>query len=168
MKFKFFYVKFKNPKIKYLLSYRMPFKFNKELWDIGQKIEDNTLPIINKYYNCDFKRNENDIYDILDFKDEVAKKIVEIKGRRISSVQYTDTIITASKITEGFMKIDEGYRVFFVFVFVDKTMEIELKEDSEFKVRFTGTNCIKHFCIPVKDLTEIDFDDEAEDLDEVN
>ena len=115
----------------------MPFKFNKELWTIGQKIEDDTLPIINKYYGCDFKRNENDIFDILDFKDDDKKIIVEIKGRRITSTQYPDTIITASKVTAGFMKIDEGYKVFFVFVFTDKTMEIELKEDHEFKVRFT-------------------------------
>ena len=149
----------------------MPFKFNQELWKLGQKIEDDTLPIINKHYGCDFKRNENDIFDILDFKDDVNKKIVEIKGRRIPSTQYEDTIITASKVTEGYMKIDQGYRVFFVFVFSDKTMEIELKEDSEFKVRFTGTNCIKHHCIPIANLTEINNDDSSEEedsSDEVN
>ena len=133
----------------------MPFKFNETLWKLGQKIEDDTLPLINKHYECDFKRNENDIFDILDFKDDDKKKIVEIKGRRISSTQYTDTIITASKVTEGFMKIEQGYEVFFVFVFTDKTMEIQLKEDSEFQVKFTGTNTIKHFMIPVADLTEI-------------
>ncbi len=141
----------------------MPFKFNETLWKIGQKIEDDTLPLINKYYECDFKRNENDIFDILDFKDDDTKKIVEVKGRRIPSTQYADTIITASKITEGFMKIDQGYRVFFVFAFTDKTMEIELKEDSEFKVKFTGTNCIKHYCIPIKDLTEIIEEEEQEE-----
>lgn len=141
----------------------MPFKFNQELWKLGQKIEDDTLPIINKHYGCDFKRNENDIFDILDFKDDVNKKIVEIKGRRIPSTQYEDTIITASKVTEGYMKIDQGYRVFFVFVFSDKTMEIELKEDSEFKVKFTGTNCIKHHCIPIANLTEIHEDSSDEE-----
>ena len=141
----------------------MPFKFNQELWKLGQKIEDDTLPIINKHYGCNFKRNENDIFDILDFKDDVNKKIVEIKGRRIPSTQYEDTIITASKVTEGYMKIDQGYRVFFVFVFSDKTMEIELKEDSEFKVRFTGTNCIKHHCIPIAILTEIHEDSSDEE-----
>jgi hypothetical protein len=144
----------------------MPFKFNETLWKLGQKIEDDTLPLINKHYGCDFKRNENDIFDILDFKDDDTKKIVEIKGRRIPSTQYEDTIITASKVTEGFMKIDQGYRVFFVFAFTDKTMEIELKEDSEFKVRFTGTNSIKHYCIPVTDLTEIEKEEEDEESEE--
>lgn len=134
----------------------MPFKFNKKLWDIGRQIEDDTLPKINKYYDCDFKRNENDIYDILDFKDDEAKKIVEIKGRRNKSTEYEDTLITASKVNEGLCRIDDGYRVFFVFVFTDKICEMELKEDQEFKVRFTGTNLIQHYLIPVKDLKEIE------------
>lgn len=140
----------------------MPFKFNKELWEIGRQIEDRTLPLINDYFGCNFERNENDIFDILDFKDDDKKKIVEIKGRRIKSTQYVDTIITASKVTAGFQKIEDGYKVYFVFVFTDKTMEIELKEDANFKVKFTGTNCIKHYCIPVSDLTEIK-DEDVED-----
>ena len=134
---------------------RMPFKFNKELWDIGRKIEDTTLPLINKHYECNFERNENDIFDILDFKDDDKKKIVEIKGRRIASSKYVDTIITASKVTAGFQKIEEGYRVFFVFVFTDKIFEFELKEDAEFKCKFTGTNCVRHYLIPIDELTEI-------------
>jgi len=137
----------------------MPFKFDKELWDIGRKIEDETLPIINKYYECDFKRNENDIYDILDFCDHESKKIVEIKGRRIESTEYEDTLITASKINEGLCRIDDGYRVFFVFVFTDKIYEMELQLDQEFKCRYTGTNCIQHYLIPIKDLKEINKDE---------
>ena len=128
----------------------MPFEFNQELWNIGRKIEDETLPIVNKYYGCDFKRNENDIFDILDFKDEEKKMIVEVKGRRIKSTQYEDTLITASKVNEGLCRVDDGYRVFFVFVFTDKIYEMELKENQDFKVRFTGTNCIQNYLIPVK------------------
>ena len=48
----------------------MPFTFNQELWELGRKIEDKTLPLINNHYNCNFERNENDIFDILDFKDD--------------------------------------------------------------------------------------------------
>ena len=133
----------------------MPFEFNQELWEIGRQIEDKTLPLINKYYECNFERNENDIFDILDFKDEDKKKIVEIKGRRIPSTKFPETIITASKITAGFQRIDDGYKVFLVFVFTDKIFEFELKEDSEFKCKFTGTNCIKHYLIPIDELIEI-------------
>ena len=34
-------------------------------------------------------------------------------------------------------------------------MYIELLENSEFQVKFTGTNCIQHYMIPIKDLIEI-------------
>ena len=134
----------------------MPFKFNKELWEYGRKIEDEVLPIANELFDCDFKRNDNDIYDILDFKDENKKVIVEVKGRKIPHDKYTDTIITASKVTEGYHQIDQGYKVYFIFVFTDKIYWYELKEDAEFDCRFTGTNCIKHYMIPVSNLTEID------------
>ncbi len=133
----------------------MAFKFNNLLWEIGLHIEDKTLPLINKYYKCNFERNENDIFDILDFKDDTEKKIVEIKGRRIPSTQYNETIITASKVTAGFQQIDKGYKVYFVFVFTDKIFEYRLREDSEFQCKFTGTNCIKHYLIPIDELTEI-------------
>ena len=133
----------------------MPFKFDKELWELGRQIEDRTLPLINEHYGCNFERNENDIFDILDFKDNEKKKIVEIKGRRIKSTKFDKTIITASKVTAGFQAIDQGFQVFFVFAFTDKIFEFELKEDAEFECKFTGTNCIKHYLIPIDELIEI-------------
>ena len=142
----------------------MPFTFNKDLWEYGRNIEDKVLPIANELFGCDFKRNDNDIYDILDFKDEEKKVIVEVKGRKIPSTQYSDTIITASKITEGYHQIEQGYKVFFIFVFTDKMFQYELLEDSSFDCRFTGTNCIKHYMIPVANLTEIkDLEDPVEE-----
>tara|TARA_R110000803_G_scaffold49531_1_gene103070 strand:+ start:327 stop:746 length:420 start_codon:yes stop_codon:yes gene_type:complete len=133
----------------------MPYKFNKELWEFGRKIEDNVLPIANELFGCDFKRNENDIYDIIDFRDEEKKVVVEVKGRKIKSTQFTDTIITASKITEGYHYIEQGYKVIFIFVFTDKMFHYELLEETAFDCRYTGTNCIKHYMIPVANLTEI-------------
>ena len=138
----------------------MPFKFNKELWNIGQKIEDEALPKLNKYFKTDLQRDENNIWDILDFRDENNKVIVEVKGRLIPSTQYDDTIITASKVMAGHQAIDEGYKVYFLFVFTDKSMIIELTEEQSFKVRFTGTNCIKHYCIPITELKDFDPDEE--------
>ena len=133
----------------------MPFNFNKELWEYGRKIEDMALPIVNRLYDCDFKRNDNDIYDILDFRDEDKKKIVEVKGRKILSTKFDKTIITSSKITAGLMEIDQGYEVYLVFVFLDKMFRYQLKEDSSFACKLTGTNCIEHYLIPIKDMTEI-------------
>ena len=140
----------------------MPFNFNTELWEAGRKIEDEALPKLNKYFKTNFLRNENDIFDILDFKDEEEKIIVEVKGRFNASDKYDDTIITASKVMAGQQAIDEGYRVFFLFVFTDCSKIMELKQDSSFKVKFTGTNCIRHYMIPVADLQ--DFDDEIKEL----
>ena len=138
----------------------MPFKFNKELWTIGQKIENEALPKLNKYFKTDLQRDENNIWDILDFRDDEEKVIVEVKGRLIPSTQYADTIITSSKVMAGHQAIDDGYKVFFLFVFTDKSMIIELKEEQSFKVRFTGTNCIKHYCIPITELKDFDPDEE--------
>ncbi len=137
------------------------FAFNKQLWEVGRKIEDDALPKLNKYFNCDFHRNEEDIWEILDFKDEKNKTIVEVKGRRTPSTQYEDTIITALKVMAGQQAIDEGYRVYFLFVFTDCSKIMELKADSEFKCKFTGTNCIKHYLIPVASLE--DFDPDTDD-----
>ena len=137
----------------------MPFKFNKELWTIGQKIEDEALPKLNKYFNTDLQRDDNNIFEILDFKDEQEKVIVEVKGRLIESTQYEDTIITASKVMAGHQAIDQGYRVYFLFVFTDKSKIIELKQDQSFKVKFTGTNCIRHYCIPITELKDFEPDE---------
>ena len=137
----------------------MPFAFNKELWEAGRKIEDEALPKLNKYFKTNFLRNENDIFDILDFKNPEDKIIVEVKGRFNTSDKYDDTIITASKVMAGHQAIDEGYKVFFLFVFTDCSKIMELKEDSSFKVKFTGTNCIKHYMIPVAGLDDFDFED---------
>ena len=137
----------------------MSFPFNKQLWEFGRKVEDMALPIINRLYECDFKRNENDIFDILDFRDEVKKKIVEVKGRRILSTKFDKTIITASKITAGFMEIDDGYEVYLVFVFLDKMYRYQLLEDTAFECKYTGTNCIQHYLIPITDMTEITEDE---------
>ena len=60
----------------------------------------------------------------------------------------------------GHQAIDDGYKVFFLFVFTDKSMIIELKEEQSFKVKFTGTNCIKHYCIPITELKDFDPDEE--------
>ena len=133
------------------------FAFNKKLWDIGQKIEDDTLPILNKFFKADFKRN-NDIFDILDFHDNDKKIICEVKGRRNKHNQYRDTIVTCKKITEGLMKIEQGYKVYLIFAFTDRTMGIEIKPDFDFEIKITGTNAIEHYLIPVKDLKDIDED----------
>ena len=134
----------------------MPTKFNRKLWELGREIEDALKPKINKFFDCDFSRSD-DIFDILDFRDENKKVIVEVKGRTCKSTQWRETIITCGKITEGLMEIEKGYQVYIFFVFTDKTMYIKLEPDEcDWDIRRTGTRYIPHYCIPIKRLTEFE------------
>lgn len=138
--------------------------FNKRLWEYGRKIEDDALPKLNKYFNTNFERNDNDIFDVFDFRDFDNKTIVEIKGRRCRSDAYEETIITAAKVMEGLQAIDDGWKVFLLFVFTDCSKIMELKADMSFKVQFTGSNCIKHYMIPVSELDDFVIDEDDDEL----
>ena len=51
--------------------------------------------------------------------------------------------------------VEGGYEVYIFFVFTDKTLYLKLDPDNcDFKMRYTGTNHIPHYLIPVKDLVE--------------
>ena len=147
--------------------YRMP-KFNKVLWELGRKTEDELKPDIDKFFGCDFYRND-DVFDVLDFHDDNNKVIVEVKGRKCSSTAWKETILTVGKITEGLMEVEKGYDVYIFFVFTDKTMYIKLEQDKcNWTIRNTGTNYIPHYLIPVSDLTEFNTDELEEPVAEDN
>tara|TARA_Y100000592_G_scaffold30284_1_gene48238 strand:- start:1253 stop:1699 length:447 start_codon:yes stop_codon:yes gene_type:complete len=147
--------------------YRMP-KFNKVLWELGRKTEDELKPDIDKFFGCDFYRND-DKFDVLDFHDDNNKVIVEVKGRKCSSTAWKETILTVGKITEGLMEVEKGYDVYIFFVFTDKTMYIKLEQDKcNWTIRNTGTNYIPHYLIPVSDLTEFNTDELEEPVAEDN
>ena len=57
-----------------------------------------------------------------------------------------------NKVHKAYIKVDEGYTVYFVFVFLDKTMYCEVNEDLNYSVKLTGTNYIEHACIPITSL----------------
>ena len=130
-------------------------KFNRELWTIGRNIEDTIKPKIDEYFGCEFERSD-DIYDVMDFRDEAKKIIVEVKGRRISSTQFRDTIITCNKITEGLVELEKGYEVYYFFVFTDKVLFHKLSDEDEFVMKLTGTFHKPHYLLPIKDLSEFE------------
>jgi hypothetical protein len=134
-------------------------KFNKVLWELGRQTEDKLKPDIDKFFGCDFYRND-DKFDVLDFHDDNNKVIVEVKGRKCSSTAWKETILTVGKITEGLMEVERGYDVYIFFVFTDKTMYIKLEQDKcNWNIKMTGTNYIPHYMIPVSDLTEFNTED---------
>lgn len=134
------------------------FDFNKTLWEFGTKIEDAVRPKLNQLWECDFKRSEN-IFETIDFKDEETKIACEVKGRRIPSTQYNDTIIPFSKWVDGCRLVEDGWKVYYVFVFTDKTMYVEITGEENWKVKLTGTFGIEHHLIPISELKEIGSDD---------
>ena len=135
------------------------FDFNKQLWTLGTKIEDAILPSLNTKFDADFQRDD-DIFDIIDFRDGDKKIACEIKGRRNTSSQYKDTIITLNKITKGWMMVEEGWDVYIIFVFTDKTMYHKLTGEENWKVKLTGTFAIEHYLIPVSELKEFVVEDQ--------
>ena len=141
-------------------------KFNKVLWELGRQTEDELKPDIDKFFGCDFYRND-DKFDVLDFHDDNNKVIVEVKGRKCSSTAWKETILTVGKITEGLMEVEKGYDVYIFFVFTDKTMYIKIEQDKcNWSIKRTGTNYIPHYLIPVSDLTEFNTDDLEEPVPE--
>lgn len=131
----------------------MPFKFNTELWNLGKKIEDAILPELNETLECNLQRSDN-IFDIMDFRDADKKIAVEVKGRRIKSDRYEDTIITTGKIVEGWKLVEDGWDVYYVFVFQDKVLHHKLTGEEFWRIKMTGTNHIEHYLIPVNELKE--------------
>lgn len=135
--------------------YKMSNKFNRELWNVGRNIEDAIKPKIDKHFECVFERSD-DIFDVMDFRDKDKKIIVEVKGRRIPSTQFTETIITCNKHTEALIEMEDGYECYFFFVFTDKVLYHKVSEDDAFVMKLTGTYHKPHYLIPVKDLKEFE------------
>jgi hypothetical protein len=133
-------------------------KFNKQLWTLGNKIEDEIKPHLEEFLGEELFRSD-DIYDIMDFKSKDNKLVVEIKGRRVSSTQYDTTLLTCGKVIEAekLMDIDEDTKVYVFFVFTDCVKYIQLpKERPNWDCKRTGTNFIPHFLIPIKELIEFE------------
>lgn len=139
--------------------YIMPFKFNKELWEFGKNLEDAIKPDLEKSFNCSLSRSD-DIFDVMDFRDNENQIAVEIKGRKCPSTQYKDTIITRGKIDTAWKLNDVGWKVYLIFIFTDKTLYHQITGEESWKVKLTGTNNIEHFLLPVSELKEFEEDSE--------
>ena len=60
---------------------------------------------------------------------------------------------------DGCRLVEDGWKVYYVFVFTDKTMYVEITGEENWKVKLTGTFGIEHHLIPISELKEIGSDD---------
>lgn len=132
----------------------------KDDWTYGVEAEKIILPFLNKYYECNAR--ETKPYSVFDFKDKDKKIIIELKSRKIHSDKYYSTMIGLNKIRKGLSKYKKGYRVLFIFKFIDCLCSYELKKDVPYEwIRKGGRtdrgyNEIKDYVyIPVHKLKKI-------------
>ena len=92
-----------------------------------------------------------------------GKKTVMIVAR--TQAEFDDVLKTMAGPVVSPRKLNFDKELF-VFVFNDKMIYIELLEGSEFKVKFTRSNCIQHFLIPIEELIELETEDKNSIYDE--
>ena len=68
-----------------------------------------------------------DQYAELDFRD--GKNLLELKGRGISHNQFPSTIFGYNKLLKARKKYNQGYSIFFYFLFTDGLYRWKYKED---------------------------------------
>lgn len=134
------------------------FQFNHSLHNLGIKIENELKPHLDEFFETKFEKRSNDVFDVIDFTDNKNIQI-EVKGRRCSSTQYRDTILTCKKIIEAEQQMDlnPDLKVYIFFVFTDCVKYLEVpKERADWKIKLTGTWNIEHFMIPVDELMDFE------------
>ena len=73
-----------------------------------------------------------DKYDDWDYIDEELKYKIELKSRRIKSDEYDSTIIGSNKIFKGMKEKKNGYKILYIFNYIDKIYYYRLKKHHKF------------------------------------
>jgi len=102
------------------MNYEYGVKKELEILDILKTKFPKIEHTIEKYSDWDFYDNEN-------------KYKIELKSRKINSNKYNSTIIGSNKIYKGKKLLNEGYRIFYIFNYIDKILYFELDNDDKFK-----------------------------------
>ena len=144
------------------------FQFNLRKWKQGRETENKLRPYIEKYFDCKFYRDDDDIdidsidpenppaclFGKLDFKNDEKKIIVEVKGRTCSSYKFYETLLTCGKVEEAEKDVENGWEVYYLFKFTNKCKIIKHPDRVEWKSKITGTFNIPHYLIPVCDCDD--------------
>ena len=72
-------------------------------------------------------------YDDWDYFDETLKYKIELKSRRINSNSYDSTIIGSNKIFKGKKEKKKGYKILYIFNYLDDIVYYRLRTKDEFR-----------------------------------
>jgi len=134
----------------------------------GEKSEKNTLESLKLLLGDDSLGYYNNKYSVLDFCSEKYKLICEVKGRRISSRQYSTTMIGCNKIKLANKKFKKGYTILFFFDFTDGLFFFDYKDFDSiskhklYKLKMGGTykrglkEMKMHCYIPITRLSKVE------------
>ena len=121
-------------------------------YEYGQTQEEKMLFTLKKLFP-DIKRTQEKYAD-WDYIDETLKYKIELKSRRIRSTQYPSTIIGSNKIFKGQKEKLEGYKILYIFNYLDKIVYYRLKKKEKFNESFFND---KYHCfIPANKLKNIE------------
>jgi len=121
----------------------------------GEEKEKELIPILQKYFKDPTLARNPNRKSVLDY---IGNKPRELKSRRVSSFQYTTTIIPVNKV-EMTMHLEKD----FIFLFENALGYITYDHEKFSKYttkmiegkHFDGDYPVLHYLIPVSDLTWI-------------
>eukprot|EP01045_Picozoa_sp_COSAG04_P007197 COSAG04_NODE_370_length_15729_cov_5.743506_10_plen_215_part_00 len=133
--------------------------------DYGNQGEQRVFDRLQRLFGPLEHLSKDDPFNEFDFKND--NFYIEVKSRRNTKHKYPTTMVGENKVIKGFELQLAGFRVFFVFDFVDRMCLWELNRD-EYEVRHggrwdRGKPEIKSYCyIPIKYLMDV-----KEDADQI-
>ena len=89
-------------------------RFNYELWKAGQKVEDNLKPKIDKFFDADFKRND-DIFNYIIIRFVIVKRSYNSRIRNSKNgscnIRNSTPKITIFSCWLKFSKLEQIYMI---------------------------------------------------------
>ena len=128
-------------------------------YSFGEEQEQRLLPILNEYFDLQLELTQQQ--DRFDYIDTNNKVLIELKSRRVNKNQYSTTIVPEKKYLCGVEKSSQGWRVIYVFNFIDCISYIEPDPNKNYVVRKQGRKdrgkleYVNHINFNITDLTDI-------------
>ena len=128
-------------------------------YSFGEEQEQRLLPILNEYFDLQLELTQQQ--DRFDYIDTNKKVLIELKSRRVNKNQYSTTIVPEKKYLCGVEKSSQGWRVIYVFNFIDCISYIEPDPNKNYVVRKQGRKdrgkleYVNHINFNVSELIDI-------------